>query len=91
MDNKENQGIRMYQESDINWEELAAINIYKDDLDKSGNLDKLLKGEKTDVISLHLMLLGVDVDLDATLQITQQGETPIVEIIGITPDHVPSN
>lgn len=81
----------IYRLEDIKWDELAAINIYKDELEKSGNLDKMLKGEKTDVISLHLMLLGVDVDLDATLQVVQQGETPVVEIIGISPDYVPSN
>ncbi len=85
-----NQG-HIYKEEDIKWDELSAINIYKDELQKSGNLDKLLRGEKTDVINLHLMLLGVDVDLDATLQITQEGETPIVEIVGISPDYVPSN
>lgn len=88
--NKPN-NIQLYQESDINWNELAAINIFRDDLEKSGNLDKLLKGEKTDIISLHLMLLGVDVDLDATLQIVQQGDSPIIEIVGISPDYVPSN
>lgn len=81
----------MYKEEDVKWDELSAINIYKDDLKKSGNLDKLLRGEKTDVINLHLMLLGVDVDLDATLQIIEQGETPIVEIVGISPDYIPSN
>lgn len=83
--------VKMYRDSDVKWDELAAINIFKDDLEKSGNLQKLLRGEKTDVINLHLMLLGVDVDLDATLQIVEQGGTPIVEIIGISPDHVPSN
>jgi hypothetical protein len=88
MDNKQG---HMYKEEDINWNELSAINIYKDELEKSGNLDKLLKGEKTDVISLHLMLLGVDVDLDATLRIVRQDETPIVEIVGISADYVPSN
>lgn len=81
----------IYREEDIKWDELAAINIYKEDLEKSGNLDKLLKGEKTEIINLHLMLLGVDVDLDATLQVVQQGETTIVEIIGITPDYVATN
>lgn len=81
----------IYKEEDVKWDELSAINIYKDDLQKSGNLDKLLRGEKTDVINLHLMLLGVDVDLDATLQIIEQGETPIVEIVGISPDYIPSN
>lgn len=78
---------RLYNENDVKWEELAAINIFKDDLEKGGHLQKLLNGEKTDVMSLHLMLLGVDVDLDVTLQIIQQDETPIVEIVGITPDY----
>lgn len=87
---KSNQG-HIYKEEDVKWDELSAINIYKDDLKQSGNLDKLLRGEKTDVINLHLMLLGLDVDLDATLQITQQGETPVVEIVGISPDYIPSN
>lgn len=91
MNATEKKAIRIYDEKDVNWEELAAINIYKEELAASGNLEKLLRGEKTDVISLHLMLLGVDVDLDATLQIVQQGETPIVEIVGISPDYVPSN
>jgi len=91
MKSKKKKKILLFNESDVNWEELAAINIYKDDLEKSGNLEKLLRGEKTDILSLHLMLLGVDVDLDATLQIVQQGETPIVEIVGISPDYVPSN
>lgn len=88
MNNKQG---HIYKQEDIKWDELAAINIYKDELEKSGNLDKLLKGEKTDIINLHLMLLGVDVDLDATLQIVQQGGTPIVEIVGISPDYISSN
>lgn len=91
MESRENTKIRIYSENDVNWNELAAINIYKDELENTGNLEKLLCGEKTDVISLHLMLLGVDVDLDATLQIVQQGETPIVEIVGISPDYVATN
>lgn len=34
----------------------------------SGELDTLLMGEKTGVMSLSLVLLGVDVVMDATLQ-----------------------
>lgn len=82
---------RLYSEDDVKWEELAAINIFREDLENSGNMDKLLNGEKTGVINLHLMLLGVDVDMDATLQIIQQGETPVVEITGIKPDYNSAN
>jgi len=91
MDKTNKGNITLYNEQDINWNELAAINIFKDELEKSGNMDKLLKGEKTDIISLHLMLLGVDVDLDATLQIVPQGDIPIVEIVGISSDYTPYN
>ncbi|MDH6310926.1 hypothetical protein M2451_003790 [Dysgonomonas sp. PFB1-18] len=89
--NNNNNKPSLYKETDVKWDELAAINIFKDELEKSGNLEKLLNGKKTDVINIHLMLLGVDVDLYATLQIIQQGETPIVEIVGITPDYNSSN
>lgn len=52
----------------------------------AGELDTLLQGEKTGVISLSLVLLGVDVVLDATLQLVRKdnGE-PLLEIIGIKP------
>jgi hypothetical protein len=55
----------LVSEKDINWDELAAIGILREELSSSGNLEPLLKGEKTEVITLQLMLLGVDVDMDA--------------------------
>lgn len=72
-------------EEDINWEELAAIGILKDELEMEGELTTLLSGDKTGVLTLSLILLGVDVVMDATLQlINKKGET-IIEIIGIQP------
>ncbi|WP_435529502.1 DUF4099 domain-containing protein, partial [Paramuribaculum intestinale] len=58
----------------------------RDELEMAGELDTLLQGEKTGVISLSLVLLGVDVVLDATLQLVRRenGE-PLLEIIGIKP------
>ncbi|WP_165045527.1 DUF4099 domain-containing protein [Dysgonomonas sp. ZJ709] len=76
----------MHDESSINWEELAGIGIYRDELEKSGEIDRLLDGEKTNPINLRLMLLGIDLDLDATLQIILQGEQPVIEIVGISTD-----
>jgi hypothetical protein len=80
-DNKE----ILFTEKDVNWDELAAIGILRDELELSGELDALLRGEKTGVISMQLILLGVDVEMDATLQLVRKGEEPILEIIGITP------
>lgn len=54
--NKENN--TPFKVEDVNWEELAGIGILKDELEMSGELDTLLKGEKTNVIRLSLVLLG---------------------------------
>lgn len=36
-----------FKAEDVNWDELAGIGILKDELEMSGELDTLLKGEKT--------------------------------------------
>lgn len=82
--NKENNNTP-FKAEDVNWEELAAIGILKDELEMAGELDTLLKGEKTGVIPLSLVLLGVDVVMDATLQLVRKGEAPLLEIQGVTP------
>ena len=82
--NKENNNTP-FKAEDVNWDELAAIGILKDELEMAGELDTLLKGEKTGVIPLSLVLLGVDVVMDATLQLVRKGEDPLLEIQGVTP------
>ena len=81
--NKENN--TPFKVEDVNWEELACIGILKDELEMSGELDTLLKGEKTNVIRLSLVLLGVDVVMDATLQLVRKDGGPLLEILGINP------
>ena len=82
--NQEN--ITPFSAEDVDWGELESIGILRDELEMAGELDTLLQGEKTGVISLSLVLLGVDVVLDATLQLVRKdnGE-PLLEIIGIKP------
>jgi hypothetical protein len=82
---KTNDKATLFKEKDVNWDELSAIGILHDELEKNGELGTLLKGEKTGVISMQLILLGVDVEMDATLQLIRKGEEPILEIIGINP------
>ena len=72
-----------FKAEDVNWDELAGIGILKDELEMSGELDILLKGEKTNVVSLSLVLLGVDVVMDATLQLVRKDGDPLLEILGI--------
>lgn len=82
--NQEN--IAPFNAEDVDWGELESIGILRDELEMAGELDTLLQGEKTGVVSLSLVLLGVDVVLDATLQLVRRdsGE-PLLEIIGIKP------
>lgn len=77
-----------FSEADINWPELAEIGILKDELEMAGELTTLLAGEKTGVLTLSLVLLGVDVVLDATLQLIDKKGGPIIEILGVTPEEV---
>ena len=44
-------------------------------------LEYLLIGEKTNVVSLSLVLLGVDVVMDATLQLVRKDGDPLLEIL----------
>ncbi|GAB6119030.1 DUF4099 domain-containing protein [Dysgonomonas termitidis] len=76
----------VFPEETVNWNELEAIGIYKDDLEKKGELESLLNGEKTGSINLHLMLNGINIDLDATLQLIPQDDLYIVEVRGISPE-----
>jgi hypothetical protein len=82
---KTNDKMTPFNEKDVNWDELAAIGILRDELERSGELEALLEGKKTGVISMQLILLGVDVEMDATLQLVRKGEEPVLEIIGISP------
>lgn len=82
---KENGNDMPFKAEDVNWDELHDIGIMKDELELSGELDTLLKGEKTKVMPLKLVLLGVDVVMDATLQLVRKGEAPLLEIQGVTP------
>ena len=74
-----------FKAEDVNWDELAGIGILKDELEMSGELDTLLRGEKTKVIPLSLVLLGVDVVMDATLQLVRKDGGPQIEILGVKP------
>ena len=79
--NKENN--TPFKAEDVNWDELAGIGILKDELEMAGELNTLLSGEKTNVVSLSLVLLGVDVVMDATLQLVRKDGDPLLEILGI--------
>lgn len=73
-----------FENDNVNWMELEAIGIFRDDLEQNGQLERLLDGERTDALPLRLMLLGVDLEMDATLQLAVQADgTSVVEVRGI--------
>ena len=74
------------KESDVNWEDLEGIGISRDELERNGDLERLLNGEKVSIISLHLNLLGIDIVMDATIQIVEENNVPMLEICGIKPE-----
>jgi len=76
----------LIKESDVNWEDLEGIGISKSELERNGDLVRLLNGEAVSVISLHLTLLGIDIVMDATLQIVEENNVQMLEISGIKPD-----
>jgi hypothetical protein len=74
------------KETDVNWDDLEGIGIHKEELQRNGDLERLLNGEQVSVISLHLTLLGIEIIMDATLQIVDEGNVPMLEICGIKPE-----
>jgi len=71
------------KETDVNWQDLEGVGISKDELERNGDLERLLNGEPINIISLHLTLLGVEIEMDATIQITEDGNVPMLEISSI--------
>jgi len=73
------------QENAINWTDLEEIGVSKSELERN-DMERLLNGEPVSVISLHLTLLGIDIVMDATLQIVEENNVPMLEICGIKPE-----
>lgn len=75
--------ITKFNVEDIDWKELEVIGISKVQLEESGVMDDFLDGQITLPLNLDIVLLGNDLNVDATLQLTEKGESPIVNIVCI--------
>jgi len=73
-----------FNSKDVNWEELDAIGISRETLDKTGQTQRFLNGEKTNPISLQITLLGCELEIEACLQLMENNESPIVSIISLS-------
>ncbi len=86
MENAKNNVPMPFRDEEIDWNELSGIGIIRDELDAAGELGTLMRGEKTKVLPLSLVLMGADVVMDATLQLVRKNGDVLIEIVGVSPD-----
>lgn len=71
---------------DIDWQEMNAIGISAEFLVANGVMETFLKGEITGPLNLDIVLLGNELNIDATLQLIEKEQSPIVSIVCINKD-----
>ena len=70
-----NRGYQPIDESKINWKELEEKwGVKRDDLEKSGNLDRMLNYGKSDLVKVSPKFGGEAFELDARLSFKKDGE-----------------
>ena len=70
-----NRGYQPIDESKINWKELEEKwGVKRDDLEKSGDLDRMLNYGKSDLVRVSLNFGGEAFELDARLSFKKDGE-----------------
>ncbi|WP_291125470.1 DUF4099 domain-containing protein [Dysgonomonas sp. UBA7698] len=77
---------KKFKIEDINWDEMYALGISPELLTANGAMDTFLEGEITNPLNLDIVLLGNELNIDATLQLTGKGESPVVNIVCINKD-----
>ena len=80
--NKTNHHI--YKAEQIDWEKLESVGISRSQIEKDGNLDLLLQGEETNVMSIKIKTPVFSLTMDATLKLVPgDNNKPIMEINGL--------
>lgn len=78
---------RIFRKEDLDWKTLETIGIYKEELEKSGDMELLLQGEETETVPLKIRTPALRITMDATLRITVGTDgKPVMEINGISPE-----
>ena len=76
----------IFSETDIDWTRLQSFGISRQQLEDSGNLDPLLSGEETAVLSVHLRTALIDLTMDATIRLVRSKDgNALMEINGVSP------
>ncbi len=78
----------IFSETDMDWTRLQSFGISRQQLEDSGNLDPLLSGEETAVLSVHLRTALIDLTMDATIRLVRSTDgNALMEINGVRPDN----
>lgn len=82
--NKTNHHI--YKTEQIDWEKLESVGISKSQIEKDGNMDLLLQGEETNVMSIKIKTSVFSLTMDATLSLIEdENGNPVISINGNNP------
>ena len=77
--NKTNHHI--YKAEQIDWEKLESVGISRSQIEKDGNLDLLLQGEETNVMSIKIKTPVFSLTMDATLSLIEdENGNPVISI-----------
>lgn len=76
----------IHKAEQIDWERLEQAGISKAQIEKDGNLDLLLQGKETGVMSVSIRTSVFSLTVDATLSLTEDKDgNPVISINGISP------
>ena len=76
----------IHKAEQIDWERLEQAGISKAQIEKDGNLDLLLQGGETNVMSIKIKTPVFSLTMDATLSLIEDGNgNPVISINGISP------
>ena len=82
--NKTNHHI--YKTEQIDWEKLESVGISRSQIEKDGNMDLLLQGEETYVMSIKSKTPVSSLTMDATLSLIEdENGNPVISVNGINP------
>lgn len=75
---------KAFRADELDWTQLGRMGIDRQALEASGELDRLLDGEETGVMTLRLRTGIMDITTDATLRIVADGEgRPVLQVNGV--------
>lgn len=82
--NKTNHHI--YKAEQIDWVKLESVGISRSQIEKDGNMDLLLQGEETNVMSIKIKTPVFSLTMDATLSLIEdENGNPVISVNGINP------